>query len=156
VPVKERRSPLFLRLAARVYADSLQPELARQSLEAIPAAQAHDLRGLLVQLDRMSRSEHERRKKVALDRWNKLTERLGGLVARFGKDASGPAATAARRFERLSKMVEEAVQRPSGYKQEEEAIAAAEQALLALAGEIRATRPEDCAFQAEVAAALVR
>lgn len=153
VPQSERGKPPFLRLAAIVYADTLQPQLAERTLALLPPGSP--LPRLVQTHRRLQAAERERKQSVVLDRWNKVTERFAALIGRFEKAAPAPVASAAKRLEKLSGAFE-AASRTKDVPSEQETLAAAESALAALGSEIRATRPDDCAFQADVVATLVR
>ncbi len=155
VPVSERKGALFLRLAAAVHAATLQPELSRRELEAIPKQEAGELPELLAAFDALRAQELSRRHEVLLSRWNKLTERFGALTRRFEQDAPGAVASGSSRFQELSRGFETA-SRDKKLAQEDELVTAAETTLVALVAQIRKAHPQDCAFQAEVVATALR
>jgi hypothetical protein len=155
VPLAGRKAAPFLRLAAAVHADTLQPELSRRELESIPKKDAGELPGLLAAFDALRSAELSRRHEVLLARWNKLTERFGALTRRFESDAPGAVASGASRFQELSHGFESA-SRDKRLAQEDELVTAAETTLVALVAQIRKARPHDCGFQAEVVATALR
>jgi hypothetical protein len=101
------------------------------------------------------KSERTRREDVLLARWNRLTERFAVLASQFQKDAPGAVTTHSKRFEGLSQAYAAASRddRMSGLQQ---AVEGAEATVRALAKDIRAARPDDCALQKSVLGALVR
>jgi hypothetical protein len=155
VPLAERNASAFHRLASVVYADGLQPELARNELGAVPERQSPDLANLLSRWDALQTQEKVRRGEVVRARWNKVTERFQGLIGRFNTEVPGPTATASRRLAELSAGFERAQDKGDSLE-EERLLAAAEQTLLGAVVDIRAARPEDCDFQAAVVAKVMQ
>jgi hypothetical protein len=155
VPVADRSNGAFRRLASVVYADGLQPELARAELGQVPEKQAPDLSNLLAKWDALQTREKARRGEVVRARWNKVTERFQGLIGRFNTEAPGPTATASRRLAELSAGFERAQDKGDSLD-EERLLAAAEQTLLGAVVDIRASHPEDCDFQAAVVAKVMQ
>ena len=152
---KAREGALYLRLAAAVHAASLQPDVARRTLEALPRREAGALPRLLRAFDARTVEETRRRSAVTLARWNRVTERYSALVQRFESQVPAPATCAGKRLEALSSSFEMAalVEDDVGM---ERALAAAEAALGTLVAQVRGARPHDCAFQAEVVATVSR
>ena len=126
VPASQRKHPLFSRLAAGVYAATLQDDKARAALASIPARKANDLGRL-----------------------------LDALSSRFQKDAPGAVTSHAKRFEGLSLAFNTAV-RDSRLPAQQQAVEGAEATVRELAKDIRAARPDDCGLQKDVLGALVR
>lgn len=155
VPARERNRPLFLRLVARVYADTRQEEKARAALASIPEKDGNDLERLLGIHADLVRAERARRGEVLLARWNKLAAQFGALISQFQKDAPGPVAAHARRFEGLSE-VYAAATRDGQLAGQASAVDGAEATVRALAADIRAARPRDCQLQRDVLGALMR
>jgi hypothetical protein len=155
VPDADRGKGAFHRLASVVYADGLQPELARTELGQVPDKQSPDLSSLLARWDALQTQEKARRGEVVRARWNKVTERFQGLIGRFNTEAPGPTATASRRLAELSAGFERAQDKGDSLE-EERLLAAAEQTLLGAVVDIRAARPEDCDFQAAVVAKVMQ
>jgi hypothetical protein len=155
VPAADRGAGAFRRLASVVYADGLQPELARSELAEVPEKQSPDLANVLAKWDALQAQEKSRRAQVVRARWNKVTERFQGLIGRFNTEAPGPTATASRRLAELSSGFERAQDKGDSLE-EERLLAAAEQTLLGAVVDIRAARPEDCDFQAAVIAKVMQ
>ena len=145
----DRSRPIFYRLAAITAEDGGQHDLARALLEQIPLAQSNDLAILLPAVDRLNRSESERRRQVTLARWNKITEWFAAVTSRHQASAATPVAAAAKRFSQLSPVFDAAV-RQGDLDQQGDVVRAGEQALTALVKELRALKPNDCTFQREL------
>jgi hypothetical protein len=155
VPEAQRRSGLFLRLASQIQVDTASTEAARRSLASIPARQGGGLPALLARLGELEQQESKRRRDVQLARWNRATERFGALVARHGSELPQAVGSASQRLEALSPTFERALE-VGDELDAEETLRAAEAELLQLATRLRAARPADCAFQAEIVATASR
>ena len=155
VPPRARTGPLFHRLAAGLYEAVAQPDPARAELAALDDAGSNGLRPLLPRLDALAKAERGREREVVLARWNRMTERYGRLVQRFERVVPGAVSGSAARMAELSKAFAEA-SRQGDAPGMEGAQLAADDALAALALQLRASRALDCVFQADVVQALVR
>ncbi len=155
VPPDARRSAHFLRLASAVHVDAWAQAASREALEALPARDARDLAPLLSRLDALTAAEDGRRHRVQLERWNRTTERFGGLVRRFEPQVPQAVGAAARRLEVLTRAFE-TKHTARDTLGAEEALLAAEESLSSLVTQLRSARPGDCAFQAEVVATAAR
>jgi hypothetical protein len=155
VPARQRGLPLFHRLAAGVYEATSQPERARDELLAIDAAGSNDLRALMGRLEALQKVERARAQQVATARWNKVTERFARLVDKFARVVPGPVASSTARMAELSKAFTEA-NRLGEVEGQQAALSAAEEALGTFAAQLRASRPLDCPFQADVVQTLAR
>ena len=92
---------------------------------------------------------------MATARWNRLTERFGRLVERFERVVPGPVASSTARMAELSKAFTEAG-RQGQVEEQELALQAAEETVSTFATQLRAARPMDCRFQADVVQTLMR
>ncbi len=153
VPPAERGSPRFHLLAATLHAQASRHAAARAELDAL-ARTDRELAGLLSTFDALAQAEAKRRADVVTQRWNRTTERVGHLTERFAALAPSEVQAATDRLASLSRAFAEAAQKHDVVEQEE-ALAAAEQALARLVNELRASRPFDCPFQRDVVAAAV-
>lgn len=151
VPPAQRHTLAFARLASAVYADGSQPDAARKLAQAAPPAEVKELEALLKALDALTAKEQARKAQAVVDRWNQATERFALLVSRYQAQAPAPTAAAARRMEQLSQAFDEASRHKDGAAQLQ-AAQAVETVLSALQSELAASRPGDCAFQAQLAA----
>jgi hypothetical protein len=155
IPPPQRTTAAFHRLASTVYLGGLALARSHEELELIPEKASNDLRGLLRQLDALTQGEQQRRAEVIVARWNKVTERFQGLIHRFNSQAPGPTALASQRIAKLSDAFEEA-RKKSDLNRQEEFLRSAEEALLQVVVQIRAARPEDCDFQANVVTTVIQ
>lgn len=152
VPRAERRDRLFRRLESTVYADTNSSAAALRTLKSIDDP---DLRTLLDAHHRLVDAERTRRHAVQLARWNRTTERFSALTEGFGKTLPQAVGSASERLAALSPVFEQAYAAGDSLDAEE-ALQAAEAALLTLTQQLRATRPRDCVFQAEVVGTVTR
>ncbi len=151
----DRSHPLFLRLAAAVYASAAMPDEGRRALRGISAKQSPELPALLAALERLEASERKREQDVVMARWNATTERFGRLVSHFESELPGATAAGAARLAELSRAFESAM-RARDVVEQDITLRAAEAALEQLVAQLRSSRPDDCAFQNDVVATLVR
>lgn len=152
-PQRDRKKPVYLRLASSLYQQAGRPNLARQMARAIPAARSKDLSGLLAALDALAAKERERSHAGMLQRWNAVTERFGALASKFPDAAPGALGAGGRRLAALSEEFAKAA-KAKELRAEQAALLAAEQAVSQLADAIRSSRPADCGLQEEVLATL--
>lgn len=156
VPARARKEGTFLRLASSVYAAAIAPQRAREVLGGLTGADRAALQPALAAWDRAVEQEQARRLRLLVARWNRLTDRFADFGQRYEPSIRSQMGAAALRMEQLSPHFEAAVSAGDESAQEA-AILAVEALLLRLARDVLGTRPEnDCAFQAEVSATLLR
>ncbi len=154
VPPKLRGKDEFLRLSAAVYADSLGTRQARAALDQA-AKQDPELKAALAAFDRAVAAEGERRVKLVVNRWNKVTDRFATFSQKYEPLARNPVAAASERMVGLTPAFEKGMEEKDPAAMEA-ATRSAEQTLLQLATLVRGLKPSDCPFQNEVAAALLQ
>jgi len=152
VPDAKRTSRLFRRLESVVYADSHSSAAVHRALSDIDD---RDLRALLSVHRALVDAERTRRHAIQLARWNRTTERFSALMEGFGEKLPQAMARASERLAALSPVFEQAHAAKEALDAEE-ALQAAEAELLTLTHQLRATRPRDCVFQAEVVRTVTR
>lgn len=151
VPQKDRTKIPFLRLASNIHQATADPDGALKHARAIPASRSNDLAMLLDAWERLRRAEDRNTPEGLLSRWNLLTERFGAAASKFADDVPGPLSSATRRLEQLSNAFEQQLEKKDARAQRA-TVEAAEDTVLQLVRELRATRPSDCAFQKDVVA----
>lgn len=154
VPARDRRQPIFLRMSAITFAMSHGEIQARETLERA-AAKAKGLRRALAAYDRVRKSEQERRERLLVVRWNRVTERFAALSRKFEPLARNQVARASERMVSLTSAFETALENDDG-PATEVAVRAAEETLIQLATQLRGLKPTDCEFQNDVAATLLQ
>lgn len=154
VPQKDRAKVPYLRLASNIFQATADPDQALKHARAIPAARSNDLTMLLDAWERLRRAEDRNTPEGLLVRWNTLTERFGLAAARFAAEGPGPLSAATRRLEQLSHAFEQQLEAKDARAQRA-TVEAAEDTVLQLVRELRATRPADCAFQKDVVATVM-
>lgn len=141
-PASLRKSEAFARLSSATLA------FGGLSSEALALTRAWAPK-LPDTLDAMEAPESARRSSVALKRWNTLTERSTTLADAFSPDAPGLVANATARFNALSETFSKA-STDKDLIEQESAVEAAESARATLVRELRALKPNDCAWQARI------
>lgn len=149
VPESERETAPFHRLASVVFVDTHATEAARELLRTLPGPRGQELRPLISRQEALFEEEEARRREVQLHRWNRATERYGALVERYGLELPKIVGQAGTRLEALSTTFSTHHEQ-GDVLGAEEALLAAEDALLRLARRLQASRPDDCAFQTDV------
>lgn len=156
VPPKDRASESFRLIAAALFGQANQNAEALAQLKAL----AKDNKGspvaqVLSAFEALKVSERSRREKVLMQRWNKLTDRFAGLVARFEPEVRGAVEGHSRRLEALSSAFAKAAETKDVLAQED-LVRAAHGLLEEFVEQIRAQRPDDCDFQTKVVAAALQ
>lgn len=156
VAPKDRKTEAFLTVAAAYYGQANQAPQALEMIET--AAKTHPKSGLALLWQgfaQMKEKEKERREKVLLQRWNKLTERFSNLVSRFEPEVRGIVDAHSRRLETLSTAYATAAEKHD-LGQQEQLVTSAHEILEQFVDQIRAQRPDDCDFQSKVVAAALQ
>lgn len=152
VPMKERNRPEFLLVSAAFFAQVNQLEDFKQAMAKLSRAQPKaGFSQLLPEWEKEVAAEHARQKQTVLARWNKVTDRYTALVSRYEPQVRGKTEQAARRFEQLSGVFLKAAEQDDLAEQTQVG-RAAEELLSELVSTIRAGKPNDCEFQAQVVA----
>lgn len=156
VAPKDRKSEAFLTVAAAYYGQANQTPQALEMVEAAAKAYPKSGLGLLWQgFTDLKTKQKERREKVLLQRWNKLTERFSNLVSRFEPEVRGIVDAHSRRLETLSTAYATAAEKHD-LEQQEQLVTSAHDLLEQFVEQIRAQRPDDCDFQTKVVAAALQ
>lgn len=155
VPPKDRRNGTFIRLSSSVYSAAIAPDRAREILRQLAGADQKALRPVLADYEKAADSEAARRQKLLINKWNKLTDRFAAFGQNYEPAIRSQMGAAALRMEQLSPHFEQAVNAKDEAEQET-TIKAVEDLMVRLAKDLLATRPTDCAFQQEIAAALLK
>lgn len=152
VPMVSRTERPYLLLLAMFMTQTGQPEEAIAALRTLARRDPKgSLSSLLDRFQALAEGEQTRRAETVLNRWNKVTDRYGALIAKFEADARGASESHARRLEKLSDAFTTAAEKKDVLR-EDELERAAETAVAELVTAIRAARPDDCAFQSQVVA----
>ncbi|MDQ3263505.1 MAG: hypothetical protein M3Y59_07585 [Myxococcota bacterium] len=147
VPPKDRTKVPYLRLASNLYQATADPDQALALARSIPPGRSNDLSTLLDALARLRSAEDRTTPEGLFARWNTVTDRFGALASRFAEQAPGPVAASTRRLEQLGAAFESQTREPRAQRA---TVDAAEETVLQLVRELRALKPTDCVFQAQV------
>lgn len=142
----ERDAPEATRLLAVLCAFVGRPTLVRAQLAALDD---QPLREALTRRDALEELKPVRQLQTATARWNATTERFQRVTDRFVADAPRPLTALTRTFGELSKRFGSAQEAKDAIGCEA-ALEAANGALNEAFESLRATRPEDCAWQRRV------
>jgi hypothetical protein len=143
------RDEHFARLVVAVEAQSAQSSKVREWLDAKKGADAKAWRERKAALEKAAVDDRAEEARVAMTRWNRLTDRFSKLADAFGNDAPGPVQSASSRFNQLSQGYVAAAKAEDVLEQEATTQAATE-VLATLVRELRRLKPSDCAWQARV------
>ncbi len=144
-----RRDEHFARLVVAAQAQAAQESKVRDWLDGKRGAEAKAWKEKKAALEKAVKDDHAEEARVALARWNLLTDRFSKLADGFGTEAPGPVQMASARFNELSQGYVAAAKAEDVLEQEATTQAATE-VLATLVRELRRLKPRDCAWQARV------
>jgi len=145
---KSRSAPGYALLASAVLTAAGDERQARAVLGPMTTA-PEGVRDFLVVESSMNRRGQEQ----LLSRWNLLTERFSRLTLAAGAQANAPVAAASARFAELSKGFNEAL-KVADLPAQAAVVRTGDETLRVFLKAVRASRPGDCGFQAQLAASL--